>query len=162
MKTFSIQTLGCKVNQYESDQIATLLRARGMIQVDSPSADLRIINTCSVTIQAASKSRQTIRRTIRMPILGGAGEGEAPAEPKPPHGRGSAGASPSQGYEPRTIVTGCWATSNRNDAANLSGVDAVLTHHDNVEQELSRLLDRWNEPLTTTPCEPPGRLRNDG
>src|SRR5438552_914542 len=142
MKTFSIQTLGCKVNQYESDQIATLLRARGMIQVDSPSADLRIINTCSVTIQAASKSRQTIRRTTRLPQL------STIHYPLP---------TPQ-----RTIVTGCWATSNRNDAANLSGVDAVLTHHDNVEQELSRLLDRWNEPLTTTPCEPPGRLRNDG
>src|SRR5947207_7476865 len=70
MKTFSIQTLGCKVNQYESDQIAALLRARGMIQLDSPHADLRVVNTCSVTIQAASKSRQTIRRTTRLPVLG--------------------------------------------------------------------------------------------
>src|SRR2546422_6567441 len=101
MKTFSIQTLGCKVNQYESDQIAALLRARGMVQVDSPSADLRVINTCSVTMQAASKSRQTIRRVTR-----------------------------SQTPQ-RTIVTGCWATSNRDEAANLAGVDAVLTHHDN-------------------------------
>src|SRR5437763_5793970 len=128
MKTFSIQTLGCKVNQYESDQIATLLRARGMIQVESSTADLRVINTCSVTVQAASKSRQTIRRATHHPA--------------------------------KTIVTGCWATSNPDEAARLAGVDAVLTHHGNVASELNRLLDRWSEPLKTTPCEPPpGRLR---
>src|SRR5439155_24177917 len=69
MRTFSIQTLGCKVNQYESDQIATLLRARGLVQIDSAEADLRIINTCSVTVQAASKSRQLVRRVTRLHVL---------------------------------------------------------------------------------------------
>src|SRR5437868_7070340 len=69
MRTFSIQTLGCKVNQYESEQIGTLLRARGMVQVGPPAGDIRIVNTCSVTIQAASKSRQTIRRTLKLPTL---------------------------------------------------------------------------------------------
>src|SRR5262245_34090266 len=70
VKTFSIQTLGCKVNQYESKQIATLLRSRGLLQVDrSEPADLRVVNTCSVTTEAASKSRQTVRRTTRLPVL---------------------------------------------------------------------------------------------
>ncbi|HWP40203.1 MAG TPA: hypothetical protein VNL70_04710, partial [Tepidisphaeraceae bacterium] len=54
MRTFFIETLGCKVNQYESEQIAALLRQRGLVQADSASsADLRVINTCSVTVQAA-------------------------------------------------------------------------------------------------------------
>src|SRR5205814_252738 len=68
LKTFSIQTLGCRVNQYESDQLAALLRARGLTQVDS-GGDLRVVNTCSVTVQAASKSRQLVRRTMRLPVL---------------------------------------------------------------------------------------------
>ena len=150
MKTFSIQTLGCKVNQYESDQIAALLRARGMIQSDSPHADLRVVNTCSVTVQAASKSRQTVRRVTRLPVLGA-----------PLSACGLATAS-------KTIVTGCWATSNRADAAVLPGVDAVITHHEDVAAQLNALLDRWdntntqdnqNQPLHEPP---PGQLRNDG
>ena len=68
LKTFSIQTLGCRVNHYESDQLATLLRARGLTEVPA-GGDLRIVNTCSVTVQAASKSRQTVRRAVRLPVL---------------------------------------------------------------------------------------------
>jgi threonylcarbamoyladenosine tRNA methylthiotransferase MtaB len=62
MATFSIQTLGCKVNQYESEQVAALLRSQGWVETESDEADLRIVNTCSVTMEAASKSRQAIRR----------------------------------------------------------------------------------------------------
>src|SRR3954452_24749834 len=65
LRTYSIQTLGCRVNQYEADQLAALLRARGLHPVDHQDiggADLRIIHTCSVTVQAASKSRQLARR----------------------------------------------------------------------------------------------------
>src|SRR5690242_4774341 len=69
MKTFCVQTLGCKVNQYESEQIASLLRARGLIEVSPDQAELRIINTCSVTVQAASQSRQSVRRMTRLPVL---------------------------------------------------------------------------------------------
>ena len=57
MKTFCITTLGCKVNQYESEQIASVLRRRGLVSVDDPGeADLRVVNTCSVTVDAASKT----------------------------------------------------------------------------------------------------------
>src|SRR5215208_505392 len=69
MKTFCVQTLGCKVNHYESEQIATLLRSRGLSETDAAHADLRVINTCSVTTEAASKSRQTTRRLVRLPVL---------------------------------------------------------------------------------------------
>ena len=41
------------------------------------------------------------------------------------------------------IVTGCWATSDRTDAAALPGVDAVIGHQQDVAAELSRLLDLW-------------------
>ncbi|UCF15277.1 MAG: tRNA (N(6)-L-threonylcarbamoyladenosine(37)-C(2))-methylthiotransferase MtaB [Phycisphaerales bacterium] len=62
MKTFSINTLGCKVNQYESQQIRELLEKLGLQMAESPEqSDLVVINTCCVTHTASAKSRQNIR-----------------------------------------------------------------------------------------------------
>ena len=62
-KKFKISTLGCKVNQYESDAINEILRAAGCQLADeSEEADICIINTCSVTNIADRKSRQIIHR----------------------------------------------------------------------------------------------------
>lgn len=59
----SIYTLGCKVNQYESDSMADMLASEGAVIVPfSESADVCIINTCSVTNIADRKSRQMIHR----------------------------------------------------------------------------------------------------
>lgn len=61
--TFSILTLGCKVNQYESDRIRKQLLSMGFRETDDrDSADYCIVNTCAVTGQAAQKSRQALRR----------------------------------------------------------------------------------------------------
>ncbi|MHC4160398.1 MAG: tRNA (N(6)-L-threonylcarbamoyladenosine(37)-C(2))-methylthiotransferase MtaB, partial [Planctomycetota bacterium] len=50
MKTFVINTLGCKVNQYESQQIRELLEQLGLNHVKTTEkADLVVINTCCVT-----------------------------------------------------------------------------------------------------------------
>lgn len=145
MKTFSILTLGCKVNQYESDQISELLIARGLTPVDPSQADLRIINTCSVTMQAASQSRQMVRRAVRLPVI------SAPA------GAGLIDtASPAYLTDHRrTIVTGCWATSNSSEAAALPGVDAVLGHHDDVAGQLDRLLMQWTRDARQPQPSPP-------
>ena len=63
MKTFSINTLGCKVNQYESQQIRELLERLGLRRLDpSEKADLVVVNTCCVTHTASAKSRQCIRK----------------------------------------------------------------------------------------------------
>ena len=63
MKTFSINTLGCKVNQYESQQIREFLESLGLHKSQYPEkADLVIINTCCVTHTASAKSRQQIRK----------------------------------------------------------------------------------------------------
>src|SRR3712207_8151653 len=70
MKTFCVQTLGCKVNHYEGEQIAALLRSRGLAEADVAHADLRVVNSCSVTVEAAAKSRGTARRLVRLPLLG--------------------------------------------------------------------------------------------
>ena len=59
-------TLGCKVNQYETDAMEELLRDAGYQIVDfSDKADVYIINTCSVTNVADRKSRQMIHRARR-------------------------------------------------------------------------------------------------
>ena len=70
VRTFFVQTLGCKVNQYESEQVAAFLRSRGLTETQRcEEAELRIINSCSVTVQAASQSRQSTRRATRLPVL---------------------------------------------------------------------------------------------
>ncbi len=67
MKSFSIDTLGCKVNQYESQQIRELLERLGLQQVETAQQpDLAIINTCCVTHTASAKSRQYIRKTQKL------------------------------------------------------------------------------------------------
>ena len=59
----AFHTLGCKVNQYESEAMAGHFRAAGYEIVDERDfADVYIINTCTVTAVADKKSRQYIRR----------------------------------------------------------------------------------------------------
>ncbi|MBO5734131.1 MAG: tRNA (N(6)-L-threonylcarbamoyladenosine(37)-C(2))-methylthiotransferase MtaB [Clostridia bacterium] len=63
-KKVAICTLGCKVNTYESEAVKKQFENHGYISVDfSDSADVYIINTCTVTHLGDRKSRQMIRRT---------------------------------------------------------------------------------------------------
>jgi threonylcarbamoyladenosine tRNA methylthiotransferase MtaB len=141
MRTFAIQTLGCKVNHYESEQIASFLRARGWVEAAVADAQLRIVHSCSVTTDAASQSRQTVRRAVRLPILR---NGDA------------ASSSPTDG-RPKVIVTGCWATSDPHSAAALPGVTGVITHHDNIAQKLQELLKSWDMNGQDAGAVPPVR-----
>jgi MiaB/RimO family radical SAM methylthiotransferase len=155
MPTFSIQTLGCKVNQYESEQIATLLRRRGYCQVEPPDGDVRIVNTCSVTVQAASKSRQLVRRALApSPGTPGEGRGEGDFRMRVPlNVLNHPHPHPLPAYRERgperLIITGCWATSDRAAAVKLAGSNGgVITHHDDVAAELDRLLSNWESTQT--------------
>ncbi|MBN1457418.1 MAG: tRNA (N(6)-L-threonylcarbamoyladenosine(37)-C(2))-methylthiotransferase MtaB [Sedimentisphaerales bacterium] len=66
MKAFSIYTLGCKVNQYESQQIRELLESYGLKLVDlAESPGLVVLNSCCVTHIASAKSRQLIRKILK-------------------------------------------------------------------------------------------------
>ena len=61
----SIVTLGCKVNQFESQALETLLSERGhSIVSEESAADVCIINTCAVTAESGRKSRQAARRAM--------------------------------------------------------------------------------------------------
>lgn len=62
----AISTLGCKVNQYDSAAIETVLRREGCEIVDFGSvADVYIVNSCTVTDRADAESRQLARRARR-------------------------------------------------------------------------------------------------
>lgn len=97
MLTVGILTLGCKVNQYESEATAEELTRRGFrVLTPDEGCDAYIINTCAVTAEAARKSRQMIRRLRTR----------------------SPGAF--------IIVTGCLAETSADELAAIAGVDAVV------------------------------------
>ena len=63
----SIYTLGCKVNSYESEYIASSLKNAGYLIVPfGEVSDIVVINTCSVTNQADAKSRKIINQAVRL------------------------------------------------------------------------------------------------
>ena len=102
-KAAGIYTLGCKVNQYESQAIAEALEARGF-DIISPTAvcDAYIINTCTVTAESDRKARQFIRRAI------------------------------SKNPDAVVIVTGCMAQTAPDEVAAIEGVDAVIGNSDKL------------------------------
>ncbi len=67
MRQVAFTTLGCKVNQFETEVMEGLFKAQGykMVSFDE-QADIYIINTCSVTNLGEKKSRQLIRRASRL------------------------------------------------------------------------------------------------
>ena len=65
LTTVGIHTLGCKVNQYESDRLCQQLRALGLDAAPGRrQAPLHVVNTCSVTAVAEAKGRKLIRRLL--------------------------------------------------------------------------------------------------
>ena len=117
-------TLGCRVNQYESDAIAALMEADGFVVVPmGQEADITIVNTCTVTAESDRKSRQHIRRA-------------AAANPGKP-----------------LIVTGCFAQVSPDAASAIPGVTAVIGngHKAEIAAIARRLMDGLAcEPRTVT------------
>lgn len=63
---FKIISMGCKVNFYEAQALASFLKSKGFIEVsEKEEADLSIENSCAVTEEASRKSRQIMRRMIK-------------------------------------------------------------------------------------------------
>jgi threonylcarbamoyladenosine tRNA methylthiotransferase MtaB len=66
MKKVSFKTLGCRLNQYETDALVSQFHQAGYQVVDySKPADITVINTCTVTNQSDQKSRNTINHAAR-------------------------------------------------------------------------------------------------
>ncbi len=103
MASVGIITLGCKVNQYESEAIAEAFAAAG-IAVHSPDevCDIYVINTCTVTAESDRKAGQLIRRAIaRNPAA-------------------------------YILVTGCFSQVSPDAVAKLQGVDYICGNTDKL------------------------------
>ncbi len=98
MKTCAFITLGCKVNQYETQAIRESLAAKGFLETaPEQAADLYVINTCTVTSASDEKSRQYIKKVKRK----------------------NPGAT--------VVVTGCYAEADTETIKKMEGVDYVIT-----------------------------------
>lgn len=96
---FKITTLGCKVNQYESDAIAQQLKDLGYIPAGAEDpANLCIVNTCTVTQKASMQSRQAVRQFIR----------------SNPHAQ--------------IVVTGCYAQTEPDELKKIGGIHHIIGH----------------------------------
>ena len=97
MPQVAFTTLGCKVNQFETDTIEGLFRSCGYEVVPFAAiADVYVINTCSVTQLGEKKSRQLIRRAVR--------------------------ANP----DATVVVTGCYAQVSPEKVRSIAGVDVII------------------------------------
>ncbi len=65
MASFAVKFLGCKVSQADAMLARRALLAAGHTEAPESEADLHVINTCCITSEAESKSRQSVRRSLR-------------------------------------------------------------------------------------------------
>lgn len=97
LKSVAFCTLGCKVNQYETEAMRELFFEKGYREADFDDfADVYVINTCTVTAMSDRKSRQMIRRAKRI------------------------------NPDSFVIVCGCYAQVSPDTVSSIDGVDLVL------------------------------------
>ncbi|HIE28986.1 TPA: tRNA (N(6)-L-threonylcarbamoyladenosine(37)-C(2))-methylthiotransferase MtaB [Candidatus Poribacteria bacterium] len=100
MPTIAFITLGCKVNQYDTQVMREIARQSGYEVVsESKSADIYVVNTCTVTHASDRKARQTIRKTKRL--------------------------HPNA----KILVTGCYADSDGKNIEEIEGVTLVFGNY---------------------------------
>jgi threonylcarbamoyladenosine tRNA methylthiotransferase MtaB len=97
---YSVITFGCRVNQADSLGFEEELRAAGAVTASPDTADLVVVNTCSVTASADQGARQTIRRIAR------------------------------DNPRARIVVTGCYATRRPDEVGALPNVARVVLNDD--------------------------------
>ncbi len=109
LKTCRLVTLGCKVNQYETQLVLETLERNGFREAatDEP-ADLCVVNTCTVTNNGDSRSRQVIRQLAK------------------------------QNPGTRTLVMGCYATRDPRAVSSLPSVFEVVTDKRELPDILAR------------------------
>ncbi len=124
MKTFYIKTLGCKVNQYESDGIAAGLEQHGLIRSKKgTSNDVCIINTCAVTSKGAMQSRQAVRKLVR------------------------------DNPNARIIVTGCHAQTDPDIIQQIGEHIELVCHQDKTRLAAHIIMDPPPFPLRFKPAD---------
>lgn len=121
----NLNTLGCRLNEAETESWGTQFQNAGHhIVTAKDQADLFVINTCAVTTEATRKSRQMIRRLHR------------------------------QNPTAKMVVSGCYATLNRDAIAESLGVDLVISNAD--KDQLVDLTHQhiWPETMPAPATEP--------
>ncbi|MBY0096322.1 tRNA (N(6)-L-threonylcarbamoyladenosine(37)-C(2))-methylthiotransferase MtaB [Mesobacillus maritimus] len=104
MPTVAFHTLGCKVNHYETEAIWQLFKEQNYDRVEfEATADVYVINTCTVTNTGDKKSRQVIRRAVR------------------------------KNPDAVICVTGCYAQTSPAEIMAIPGVDIVVGTQDRVK-----------------------------
>jgi threonylcarbamoyladenosine tRNA methylthiotransferase MtaB len=107
-RTCRLLTLGCKVNQYETQYVKEALEQNGYREAQpGEAADLCVVNTCTVTAEGDAKSRQTVRRLHK-------------ANPRA-----------------AIVVMGCYATRAPETVARLPGVTRVVTDKTRLGDDLA-------------------------
>lgn len=119
MPTVAFHTLGCKVNFYDTEAIWQLFKQEGYEQVDFEStADVYVINTCTVTNTGDKKSRQMIRRAVR------------------------------RNPDAIIAVTGCYAQTSPAEIMAIPGVDLVIGTQDRDKiMTYVKQLERERQPI---------------
>lgn len=121
IRTVAFKTLGCRLNQSETDAIEAKFRERSYTIVPfGERADLTVVNTCTVTNDADRKSRYAIRQAVRSSRRG------------------------------RVVVTGCYAQMKPEEIRSMEGVDLVLGNDEKYKlfDYLENLGDgKLDEPL---------------
>ncbi len=108
--TLKTVTLGCKVNQYETEYVRQALARLGYAEsIDGEPVDLCVVNTCTVTSTSDAKSRKIIRQLAR------------------------------QHPNAEIIVMGCYATRAAEEVAQLPGVVDVVTDKGQLPELFARL-----------------------
>jgi threonylcarbamoyladenosine tRNA methylthiotransferase MtaB len=107
-RTARLLTLGCKVNQYETQYVKEMLELAGWTEAaEGEAAQLCVVNTCTVTHEGDAKSRQLIRRLHQ----------------KDP--------------EAKVVVMGCYATRAPDAVRALPGVTHVVTDKERLVEEMA-------------------------
>jgi len=123
MKTFSINTLGCKVNQYESQQIRQLLEQFGLSNAETAGkTDLVVINTCCVTHTASAKSRQNIRKVQKL------------------------------NPDAVIVVSGCLPTVQIGELSNLVENVYLINNRDSLPATLAQIVDAKTSSFSGSKC----------
>ncbi|WP_248930920.1 tRNA (N(6)-L-threonylcarbamoyladenosine(37)-C(2))-methylthiotransferase MtaB [Paenibacillus hamazuiensis] len=119
MPSVAFHTLGCKVNFYDTEAIWQLFKNEGYEQVDFEStADIYVINTCTVTNTGDKKSRQMIRRAVR------------------------------RNPDAIVAVTGCYAQTSPAEIMAIPGVDLVIGTQDRDKIiPLVKQFERERQPI---------------
>ncbi|MFH2037126.1 MAG: tRNA (N(6)-L-threonylcarbamoyladenosine(37)-C(2))-methylthiotransferase MtaB [Candidatus Zixiibacteriota bacterium] len=123
MKKVAFDTVGCRLNQYDTEQIAAKMQKRGFCRVPmTEPADIYIINTCTVTGRADASCRNIISRTSRQ-----------------------FGSSP-------VVVIGCYVESDPQKVAQLNGVDLIINNREK-ERIIDILSEKYPQLFETESIE---------